>query len=87
LIVQKPVSSCGCTVPSWPQEPVLPGKSDVVKVTYSTHNVGPINKTITVTSNAKTSRVVLSIKGNVVAKPADKVPEKTNDNTATPIQK
>jgi hypothetical protein len=87
LIVQKPVSSCGCTVPSWPQEPVLPGKSDVVKVTYSTHNVGPINKTITVTSNAKTSRVVLSIKGNVVAKPADKVPEKTNDNSATPIQK
>jgi len=87
LILQKPVSSCGCTVPTWPQEPVLPGKSDVIKVTYSTHNVGPINKTVTVNSNAKTARVVLSIKGNVTAKPADKVPEKTNDNTATPIQK
>ncbi|MCX6248566.1 MAG: DUF1573 domain-containing protein [Bacteroidetes bacterium] len=87
LILQKPVSSCGCTVPTWPQEPVLPGKSDVIKVTYATHNVGPINKTITVTSNAKTARVVLSIKGTVIAKPADKVPEKTNDNSATPIQK
>jgi hypothetical protein len=87
LILQKPVSSCGCTVPTWPQEPVLPGKSDVIKVTYATHNVGPINKTITVNSNAKTVRVVLSIKGNVVAKPADKVPEKTNDNSATPISK
>jgi hypothetical protein len=87
LILQKPVSSCGCTVPTWPQEPVLPGKGDVIKVTYSTHNVGPINKTVTVTSNAKTARVVLSIKGNVVAKPAEKVPEKTNDNGATPIQK
>jgi hypothetical protein len=87
LILQKPVSSCGCTVPTWPQEPVLPGKSDVIKVTYSTHNVGPINKTITVNSNAKTARVVLSIKGTVTAKPADKVPEKTNDNSATPIQK
>ena len=87
LILQKPVSSCGCTVPTWPQEPVLPGKSDVIKVTYATHNVGPINKTVTVTSNAKTARVVLSIKGNVVAKPADKVPEKTNDNSATPISK
>jgi hypothetical protein len=87
LILQKPVSSCGCTVPTWPQEPVLPGKSDVIKVTYSTHNIGPINKTITVNSNAKTSRVVLSIKGTVIAKPADKVPEKTNDNGATPIQK
>ena len=87
LILQKPVSSCGCTVPTWPQEPILPGKSDVIKVTYSTHNVGPISKTVTVTSNAKTSRVVLSIKGTVIAKPADKVPEKTNDNGATPIQK
>ena len=87
LILQKPVSSCGCTVPTWPQEPVLPGKSDVIKVTYSTHNVGPINKTITVNSNAKTSRIVLSIKGNVVAKPAEKEPVKTNDNGATPIQK
>jgi hypothetical protein len=87
LILQKPVSSCGCTVPTWPQEPVLPGKSDVIKVTYSTHNVGPINKTVTVTSNAKTARVVLQIKGNVIAKPAEKVPEKTNDNGATPIQK
>jgi hypothetical protein len=87
LILQKPVSSCGCTVPTWPQEPVLPGKSDVIKVTYSTHNIGPINKTVTVNSNAKTARVVLSIKGNVIAKPADKVPEKTNDNSATPLQK
>jgi len=87
LIVQKPISSCGCTVPTWPQEPILPGKSDIIKVTYSTHNVGPINKTITVNSNAKTARVVLSIKGTVTAKPADKVPEKTNDNSATPIQK
>jgi len=87
LILQKPVSSCGCTVPTWPQEPILPGKSDVIKVTYATHNIGPISKTVTVTSNAKTSRVVLSIKGTVIAKPADKVPEKTNDNSATPIQK
>jgi hypothetical protein len=87
LILQRPVSSCGCTVPTWPQEPVLPGKSDVIKVTYATRNVGQINKTITVTSNAKTSRVVLSIKGNVIAKPVEKVPEKTNDNSATPIVK
>ena len=87
LILSKPVSSCGCTVPTWPQEPILPGKSDVIKVTYATHNVGPINKTVTVNSNAKTARVVLSIKGSVVAKPAEKVPEKTNDNSATPVNK
>ena len=87
LILSKPASSCGCTVPTWPQEPILPGKSDVIKVTYATHNIGPINKTVTVTSNAKTNRVVLSIKGSVVAKPAEKLPEKSNDNTATPVNK
>ncbi|HTX87789.1 MAG TPA: DUF1573 domain-containing protein [Bacteroidales bacterium] len=88
LILQKPVSSCGCTVPTWPQEPILPGKSDVIKVTYATHNVGPFQKTITVTSNAKTSRVLLTIKGTVQAKPTDQTPEKkTEDNGATPIQK
>ena len=84
LILSKPQSSCGCTVPTWPQEPILPGKSDVIKVTYNTHNIGGINKTVTVSSNAKTSRVVLSIKGTVIAKPTETVPEKTNDKTSTP---
>jgi hypothetical protein len=87
LILSKPQSSCGCTVPTWPQEPILPGKSDVIKVTYNTQNIGPINKTVTVSSNAKTSRIVLSIKGTVTAKPAETVPEKTNDKGATPINK
>ena len=87
LILSKPVSSCGCTVPTWPQEPILPGKSEVIKVTYNTNNIGPINKNVTVMSNAKTSRVVLSIKGSVVAKPASTLPEKSNDKNATPINK
>jgi hypothetical protein len=87
LILSKPTSSCGCTVPTWPQEPILPGKSDVIKVTYATHNIGPINKTVTVTSNAKTNRIVLTIKGSVVAKPAEKLPEKNNENSATPTNK
>jgi len=87
LILSKPVSSCGCTVPTWPQEPILPGKSEVIKVTYNTNNIGPINKNVTVMSNAKTARVVLAIKGSVVAKPASTLPEKTNDQNATPINK
>jgi len=87
LILSKPISSCGCTVPTWPQEPILPGKSDVIKVTYNTNTIGPINKTVTVYSNAKTNRVVLSIKGQVVAKPSTTVPEKTNDQGATPVNK
>ncbi|MEI6173895.1 MAG: DUF1573 domain-containing protein [Bacteroidota bacterium] len=87
LILSRPQSSCGCTVPTWPQEPILPGKSDVIKVTYNTNNIGPINKTITVNSNAKTARIILQIKGTVTAKPATTLPEKTGDQGAVPINK
>lgn len=77
LILQKPRSSCGCTVPTWPKEPILPGESDVIKVTYKTTKVGQINKTITVTSNAKVnSTVVLRIKGKVLEQVMETLPEK-----------
>lgn len=67
LLLERPRSSCGCTVPTWPKEPVLPGDSQVIKVTYRTNHAGVINKTVTVTSNAiKNHNVVLRIKGRVV---------------------
>ncbi|MFA4851927.1 MAG: DUF1573 domain-containing protein [Bacteroidales bacterium] len=66
LVLSNVKSSCGCTVPSWSKDPILPGKSGVIKVVYDTKKVGPISKTITVMSNAKTNPVVLSIKGTVI---------------------
>lgn len=79
LLIQKPKSSCGCTIPSWPKEPILPGESEVIKVTYRTNRVGNINKTVTVTSNAtKNSTVVLRIKGAVMEQPTEAMPEKSN---------
>lgn len=67
LIVQKPKSSCGCTLPSWPKDPIMPGQKEKVSVTYKTNRVGAINKTVTVTSNAKNSpQIVLRIKGRVL---------------------
>ncbi|MBN2486913.1 MAG: DUF1573 domain-containing protein [Bacteroidales bacterium] len=65
LNLQNVRSSCGCTVPSWPQEPIAPGKSGVIKVKYDTRRVGPISKTITVTSNGSEAPIVLRIKGKV----------------------
>ena len=61
-------SSCGCTVPSKPQAPIMPGKSDKIEVKYNM-NPGPISKTITVESNATNvtgGSVALYIKGKVV---------------------
>lgn len=67
LVISKVNSSCGCTVPSWTKEPVMPGKTGKIEVKYNTNNVGPIRKTITVESNAETPMVALKIKGNVLA--------------------
>lgn len=87
LILSRPKSSCGCTVPTWPKQPILPGKADAVKVTYSTKRLGPINKTVTIYSNASNSPVVLRIKGKVIKHPNEVMPEKQTDESATPVNK
>ncbi|MCB0375243.1 MAG: DUF1573 domain-containing protein, partial [Sinomicrobium sp.] len=66
LVISKVNSSCGCTVPSWTQNPVAPGTSGKIEVKYDTNRVGPIRKTITVSSNAETPNVALKIKGEVL---------------------
>ena len=66
LVISRVKSSCGCTVPSWPKEAVLPGESGEIKVKYDTRRVMPIRKTITVNSNAERPTVALKIKGNVI---------------------
>ena len=75
LILTNCRSSCGCTVPSWPKDPIAPGKKAVIKVKYNTQRIGLINKTITVESNAVNDRVVLKITGNVNPKATEAAPE------------
>jgi hypothetical protein len=68
LIISRAKGSCGCTVPDWPKEPILPGESAVMSVRYDTKRVGPINKSVTITSNATNSQTkVVRIKGKVLA--------------------
>jgi hypothetical protein len=69
LIITNCVGSCGCTVPTWPKEPIKPGASAEIKVKYATDRVGAFEKTITVSSNAKTSSKVIKIKGVVKPDP------------------
>ena len=69
LIITDVKSTCGCTVPTKPTEPILPGKTGKIEVKYNM-NPGPIRKTITVESNATNyegGMVPLKIKGTVVA--------------------
>jgi hypothetical protein len=68
LTITTAKGSCGCTVPDWPREPIAPGKSAKMKVTYATNRVGKINKSVTITSNATNAPTkVVRIKGEVLA--------------------
>lgn len=67
LIITNCKGSCGCTVPSHPKEPILPGETGKIQVKYATNRVGAFTKTITVTSNAVTASKVIKIKGKVLA--------------------
>ncbi|HET8854426.1 MAG TPA: DUF1573 domain-containing protein [Salinimicrobium sp.] len=66
LIITDVSSSCGCTIPSRPEKPVLPGETGEIKVKYDTNIVGPIRKTITVYSNAVEPAKSIKIKGRVI---------------------
>jgi len=69
LIINNVKASCGCTTPDWSKEPVAPGQKGFISVTYNPKGrPGPINKSITVSSNAVEASVMLRITGEVIAK-------------------
>lgn len=66
LVITSAKGSCGCTVPTWPKEPILPGASSVIKVKYATNRTGAFSKSITLISNAVNAATkVIRIKGTV----------------------
>jgi hypothetical protein len=65
LILKNVRSSCGCTIPQWPREPVNKGEKGVIKVIYNTRITGNFSKSISVYSNAGSAPVVLKIRGKV----------------------
>ena len=87
LILSQPKSSCGCTVPEWPRQPILPGESNVIKVTYkNTDRPGNFNKYVTVFSNALINKEIkLHIKGTVEQEPTDAAPLKM-ENVSSPVK-
>jgi hypothetical protein len=73
LIISNATGSCGCTVPTWPKEPIAPGAKGVIGVKYATDRVGAFTKTVTLTSNADgQASKVLTIKGTILGDDAPK---------------
>jgi len=68
IIITDVTAQCGCTLPEWTKEPVLPKKTGEIKVKYDTNRIGYFNKTISVKSNKNPDvPIVLTIKGEVLA--------------------
>jgi archaellum component FlaG (FlaF/FlaG flagellin family) len=85
VVISNVQPSCGCTTPDWTKEPILPGKSGMVKAVYnSSGRPGAFHKAITVTSNASTPTQVLFIKGSVLEKAAVKVEYTPEEKARSP---
>ncbi|MFC2176155.1 DUF1573 domain-containing protein [Bacteroidota bacterium] len=87
LIISNAKGSCGCTVPSWPREPIAPGAKSSIKVKYDSKRVGPISKSVTITSNSvEDGTALLKIKGTIKAVPTETAsPELETIEGATPV--
>lgn len=69
LIISNAKTSCGCDVPSWKNDPVLPGDTLTVNYKYDSKRIGMINKSMTVTTNATNKpSIVVRSKGYILAK-------------------
>ena len=65
LILTHVKSTCGCTIPEWPSEPINAGEQGIIKVSYDTQRVGTFNKSVYVYSNANNGVQRLYIRGTV----------------------
>lgn len=66
LIISDAKGSCGCTVPEYPRQPVMPGEKGEIKVVYSPGTQKNMQtKSVTITANTEPSTTVLRIKANV----------------------
>lgn len=87
LIISRVKSSCGCTIPKWSRQPLMPGESDTIRVRYDTKRIGTFHKSITVSSNASNPTVILKIKGKVIREENTAIPTKNVDKEASPMNK
>lgn len=67
LIISGAKGSCGCTVPNWPKEPIMPGETSQIEIRYDTKRVGAINKTVTVNSNDPAGKHTIRVIGTINA--------------------
>lgn len=72
LVINQAVASCGCTVPEYTKQPVMPGQKGEIKVTYNGAGKFPghFKKSITVRTNGKVEMTRLYVEGDMEEKAA-----------------
>lgn len=65
LVLTHVKSTCGCTIPVWPKEPIKAGEQGIIRVSYDTKRVGTFVKSVYVYSNANNGVQRLYIRGKV----------------------
>lgn len=70
LVITKATSSCGCTVPNPPKDPIAPGEQGELVVKFNGAGQNQVTKTITVVANTIKGSEVLKIKAFVNPKGA-----------------
>lgn len=86
LVIEKAEATCGCTVPTTPKEPIMPGKTGVIKVKYDSNRIGVFTKEVKIYSNAKTNPAVITIKGKIDAPPKEEVFPGNNTSNNSAVQ-
>ena len=67
LIIKSARGNCGCTVPKWPKEPILPGETKQLEVRYATNRIGKFSKKVTLTTNEGDAvQHVINVTGEVL---------------------
>ena len=69
LIISNIITTCGCTAPTWPNDPIKPGEKGKIKIVFdSAGKIGRQNKVVTILSNASNQKERLFIIANVIPK-------------------
>jgi len=72
LLLSNVQTTCGCTASSWPRDPIAPGTSSKIDVTFnSSGKIGHQNKVITIMSNATNNPERVKIITNILPKPTE----------------
>jgi hypothetical protein len=83
VLITSARGSCGCTVPTYPKEPIAPGGKGEIKVRYDTNRVGAFKKTVTLSlkdAGGQESTKVLTISGTVSQKAPEPEGAPLNEN-------